>query len=409
MKTIYIIDVTNRDGAQTSRICIAKLQKTIINTYLNKMGVVQSEFGFPLTRHEKHYLEGNLELARMGILSPIILSGWIRATVEDVKKAFQIKGLKHVNLSTPTSDQMLAGKFGGRFSRQAIIKNAADAVRKAVDGGMDSVGINAEDASRTDLSYLIEFAAACKEAGAARFRYCDTLGYDAPNTIYERMRRLARATGMPMEVHCHNDLGMAVANSVMGAKGAVDGGVDAYVNTTINGIGERAGNAALVPTLLALKKACGISGKYNIDKRLDLAMSWKITKYGAYAFSVPIPVNQPGVGANVFSHESGIHADGALKDRRNYELYDHEELGRGEPETIETGRQITVGDYSGIKGFRNVYNRMEIKFKNDREAAKILDLVRFANVHTQQALVEEELRFIAAYPDIARQIMRMAP
>ncbi|NQV03971.1 MAG: homocitrate synthase, partial [Candidatus Omnitrophica bacterium] len=124
---------------------------------------------------------------------------------------------------------------------------------------------------------------------------------------------------------------------------------------------------------------------------------------------VPIPVNQPGVGANAFAHESGIHADGALKNRRNYELYDFEELGRGEAEVVETGRQITAGEYSGIKGFRNVYDRLEIKFKDKKEAAKILELVRYANVHTQQPLTHDELRFIAKFPDIAKKIFTMEP
>jgi len=115
------------------------------------------------------------------------------------------------------------------------------------------------------------------------------------------------------------------------------------------------------------------------------------------------------VGDNAFAHESGIHADGALKDRRNYELYDFEELGRGEPEIIETGRNITAGEYSGIKGFRNVYNKLEVKFKNDKEATDILELVRYANVHTQKPLVRDELLFIAHYPDIARKIFTMLP
>jgi homocitrate synthase NifV len=120
-------------------------------------------------------------------------------------------------------------------------------------------------------------------------------------------------------------------------------------------------------------------------------------------------MNQPGVGDNAFAHESGIHVDGALKDSRNYELYQYEELGRGEPEIIETGRKITVGEYSGIKGFRNVYGKMEIEFKNDEEATKILELVRYANVHTQKPLIQDELKFIAAYPQVAKKIMTVTP
>ena len=109
------------------------------------------------------------------------------------------------------------------------------------------------------------------------------------------------------------------------------------------------------------------------------------------------------------AHESGIHADGALKDRRNYELYDFEELGRGEPEIIETGRMITTGEYGGIKGFRNVYDKLEIEFKDENEARNILELARYANVHTQKPLTESELKFIYHYPDIAAKVMTVSP
>jgi homocitrate synthase NifV len=202
---------------------------------------------------------------------------------------------------------------------------------------------------------------------------------------------------------------MAVACSIAGAKAAIDAGVDAYVNTCVNGMGERAGNADLIAVILAIKKASGFENKYQLDRRIKLSCAWKIAKYASYAFSVPIPVNQVGVGENAFAHESGIHADGALKDRRNYELYDFEELGRGKIEIIETGRKITAGEYSGIKGFRNVYEKLEIKFKDEKEAVEILELVRFANVHTQKPLVEDELRFIAKYPQIAKKIFTMSP
>jgi len=111
----------------------------------------------------------------------------------------------------------------------------------------------------------------------------------------------------------------------------------------------------------------------------------------------------------IFAHESGIHADGALKDRRNYELYDFEELGRGEPHIVETGRMITTGEYGGIKGFRDVYDRLEIKFHDDTEARNILELARYANVHTQKPLMDNELKFIYDYPDIAAKVMTVTP
>jgi len=195
----------------------------------------------------------------------------------------------------------------------------------------------------------------------------------------------------------------------MGAKAANDAGCDAYINTTVNGMGERSGNADLVSVILAVKYSSGLKGKYILDERINLSSAWKTAKYASYAFGVPIPINQPGVGANAFAHESGIHADGALKDRRNYELYDFEELGRGEPDIVETGRKITAGEYSGIKGFRNVYERLEIKFKDDKEAVKILELVRYANVQTQKPLTNDELRFIAKYPEIAKKIFTVSP
>jgi len=413
---VYIIDVTNRDGVQTSRLGLAKLQKTMINLYLNEMGIYQSEFGFPFTNHEKNYLKANLELAKMGVLKPIILSGWCRAVKEDVEAALEL-GVEHINISISTSEQMIKGKFQGRVvrspsedpSKPSIIGMAVDAVRYAKENGMKTIGINAEDASRTDMDFLLEFASAAKEAGANRIRYCDTLGYDDPFTIYQRVYQLASEIKIPVELHCHNDLGMAVACSVAGAKAAIDAGVDAYINTTINGMGERAGNADLVSVILALRKSSGMKKVDFLDEKVDLSKSWKIAKYASYAFGVPIPINQPGVGENAFAHESGIHADGALKDRRNYELYDYEELGRGEPEIVETGRKITTGEYGGIKGFRNVYEKLEVEFKDEKEAYKILELVRYANVHTQKPLTNDELLFIARYPEQTKLILTVVP
>jgi homocitrate synthase NifV len=165
----------------------------------------------------------------------------------------------------------------------------------------------------------------------------------------------------------------------------------------------------MLSVLLALKYASGFTGKNIFPEGIDLLKSWEIANYASYAFRIPIPINQVGVGANAFAHESGIHADGALKDRRNYELYEYEELGRGQPEFVETGRMITVGEYSGIKGFRNVYGKLEVEFKDDAEAEKILELVRYANVHTQKPLTRRELLFVGKYPEQARKIMTVAP
>jgi len=407
--TAYIIDVTNRDGVQAPRICLSKFQKTILDLYLDELGVFQSEFGFPITSHEINYLNANLELVERGIITNTRLSGWLRAIPGDVELAFSnCPALKHVNLSISTSDIMIEHKFGGKFSHDDVIATMIEAVKLAKERGAISVGVNAEDASRSDMDYLIEFAGAAESAGADRLRYCDTVGCETPFSIYERITNLASQLKMGIEVHCHNDIGMAVANSVAGAKAAIDSGSDVYVNTCINGIGERAGNADTISVILALKHGCGLE-HYGVDDRIKLDVAYRLCKYVSYALGIPIPINQPAMGANAFAHESGIHAAGALENRKTYELYNLEDVGRGEPEIISTGQEITVGEYSGIKGLRSVYFRMGIEFENDNHASEILDLVRYASLHNQKSLLDVELRFIAQYPDITRQILTVEP
>jgi isopropylmalate/homocitrate/citramalate synthase len=408
MPKIYLLDVTNRDGVQTAKLGLSKLEKTMTNIYLNEIGVFQSEFGFPTTKHESRYLNANLELAEMGVLKPIRLGGWIRAIAEDVELAFKmVPGIKHLNLSISTSDQMLKGKL--KKTRGDVIKEMTAAVDAAWAKGAESVGVNAEDASRTDLDYLIEFGLAAKEHKVSRLRYCDTLGYDNPFTIYQTSKALAEKVGLPIEQHCHGDLGMAVANSLAGAKGTIDGGQDAYINTTINGIGERAGNADLVTVILAVTKSKDFADNYQFGSKVKLSQASKIAKFAEYAFGVAIPINQPGVGANAFAHSSGIHADGVLKDPENYELYSYEELGRGEPIKVETGREIIAGQYSGISGFSHVMGRLDVNFKSKEEANEILELVRYANVLSHKPLVEDELLFIAKYPQIAKKLLTLTP
>ncbi|MEE8420262.1 MAG: homocitrate synthase [Dehalococcoidales bacterium] len=410
MPEIYFIDVTNRDGVQTAKLGLSKIEKTLINIYLNELGIFQSEFGFPTTRHESRYLQANLELAEMGVLSPIRLEGWIRAIPGDVETAFRlVPDIKHLNLSISTSSQMIDGKFQGRKKREDIINDMTEALEAARAAGAETVGVNAEDASRTDLEFLIKFGKAAKEHGADRLRYCDTLGYDNPFTIYETSRAMAENIGLPIEIHCHGDLGMGVANSVAGAKGVIDGGQDVYVNTTVNGIGERAGNADLVAVVLAVTKSKGFGEKYKLGHPIKLKKAWKIAKFAEYAFDVAIPINQPGVGANAFAHSSGIHADGVLKDPENYELYGYKELGRGKPEFVETGREIISGQYSGISGFSHLMGKMEVEFSSRDEANEILELARYANVESQKPLVEDELLFIAKYPKIAKKLLTLTP
>ncbi|MDP2749909.1 MAG: homocitrate synthase [Nanoarchaeota archaeon] len=430
-KRIYLVDVTNRDGVQTSRLSLAKMEKTMLNFYLNKLGVAYSEFGFPTTKHETNYLNGNLMLAKKGLLSPIKLSGWMRAIKSDVEEGKRlVPDLEYANLSISTSPQMIAHKFTGKgYTIDNIISQMTQAVDRAYELGFKEIGVNAEDASRTPLKDLIEFSKQAKKHGAVRFRYCDTLGFETPFRIYKRVLKIAKEVGIDIELHCHNDLGLAVANSVAGAAGAIDGGVNAYINVTVNGIGERAGNADLVSVILALRYGAeigtGISSsinseiefhdsskdneKYAPDDRIKLKYAWRLATYAAEAFRVPIPVNTPGVGSNMFAHESGIHADGVLKNPHNYELYSFEDIGRGKPDVTHTGRIITVGEYGGLAGFKHVYDELGIHFNNDNDARKVLEISRYVNVTTQKPLTADELRFIFHNPEEVSYIIGVTP
>jgi homocitrate synthase NifV len=394
---IHFLDVTNRDGVQTARTGLSKFGKTMVNFYLGKLGVAQSEIGFPFLFHEVPYIRANIALAEAGAFGPLRLSGWCRAVTADVERAAPL-GLRHYNLSISTSDQMIAHKFRGRLDRESVIREMTAAVTRAKAAGAQTIGVNAEDGSRTDDGFLLEFALAAKQAGAHRLRYCDTIGGDTPERIRERLAKLASAIGLPVETHCHNDLGMAVANSVSGALGDLDAGQDAWINTCINGIGERAGNADLLATLLALRHGFGLAGRAEIGDPVNESWARRFAQWASYAFGQPLPANQPGVGRNAFAHESGIHADGALKDRHNYELYDDDALGPFPADWhTRSGRVVLTGEYGGLAGFRHVRDGLGIEIAGEDEDL-VFKLVQLCAAATGKPLTDDELRLIAAYP-----------
>ena len=397
MPRIHLLDVTNRDGVQTARVNLSKFGKTMVNWYLGRLGIRQSEAGFPALFHEVPYLRANLALAEAGAFGDLRLSGWVRAVPGDVEQSIPL-GMRHLNLSISTSDQMITNKFKGRLDRAAVINEMVKATQAARQAGVQTVGVNAEDGSRTDDGYLTEFALAAKEAGADRIRYCDTIGGESPAHIRERFARLAAEVDLPIETHCHNDLGMAVANSVSGALGDLDAGQDAWVNTCVNGTGERAGNADLLSCILAFRHSFGVGDRVELAEEVDLTWARRFALWAAYAFGQPIPVNQPGVGRNAFAHESGIHADGALKDRHNYELYDDDTLGPFPHDHAATeGRVVLAGEYGGRAGFQHVMDALGLEVQAD-ELELTFKLVQLSNAATGRPLTDDELRLTATYP-----------
>ena len=395
-KEIKIVDTTLRDGEQTAGVAFANHEKIAIAQALSDIGIDQLEVGIPtMGGDEKATIKA---ICKRNLKASIM--AWNRAVVSDIEQSIDC-GVDAVAISLSVSDIHIQHKL--KKSRQWVLENMFNAVTFAHKNGL-YISVNGEDASRADTDFLIEFINVAKQAGADRFRFCDTVGVMEPFSTRDKIEKIYKATNFDIEMHTHNDFGMATANAIAGVIGGAN-----YIGCTVNGLGERAGNADLVSCLLAVLKSAGFRNEYHIDPNIDLSKAWQLAKYTSYAFGVPIPINQPAVGDNAFAHESGIHADGALKDRRNYELYDFEELGRGEPEIIETGRMITTGEYGGIKGFRNVYDNLEIEFKDEHEARNILELARYANVHTQKPLTSSELRFIYYYPDIAAQIMTVQP
>ena len=405
MPTIHFLDVTNRDGVQTARTGLSKFGKVMVNFYLGRLGVAQSEIGFPFLFHEAPYVRACVALAEAGAFGDLRLSGWCRAVASDVENALPL-GLRHYNLSISTSDQMIAHKFRGKLDRSAIIDEMTASVAVARQAGVATIGVNAEDGSRTDDGYLLEFALAAKEAGASRVRYCDTIGGDSPGRIRERFAKLASAIGIPVETHCHNDLGMAVANSVSGALGDLDAGQDAWINTCVNGIGERAGNADLLSCILAFRYGFGISDSAAIGDPVDLSWARRFGLWAAYAFGQPLPPAWPGVGRNAFAHESGIHADGALKDRGNYELYDDNALGPFPADWFtRQGRVVLTGEYGGKAGFRHVLDGLGLEVA-DSEEDLAFSLVQLCASATGKPLTDDELGLIATYP---RQLALLFP
>ncbi len=360
---VKIDDTTLRDGEQTAGVVFSNREKIQIARYLDEVGVHQIEAGIPtMGGDEKKAIK---EIVDLGLNASIL--AWNRAVVEDIKHSLDC-GVDAIAISIAVSDIHIQHKL--KKDRQWVL----DSVKKSLDFAKSKglyVSVNAEDASRADFNYLIEFARTAKEYGADRLRYCDTIGLMEPFKIYQEIKTIIDEVGIEIEMHTHNDFGMAVANALAGVKAGAK-----WVNTTVIGLGERAGNAALEEVIMALKYTMGV------DLNCNTRILREVAEYVAQASSRSVPVWKAIVGYNVFAHESGIHADGVLKDPRTYEAFTPEEVG------LE--RQILIGKHSGTHSLMVKFREYGIELSPE-EAQSLLPEVRKLSVELKRALFDKEL------------------
>lgn len=304
---VTLHDTTLRDGEQAAGVAFTLTEKVAIAEALVAVGINEIEAGTPAMGREE--CEAIRAMAPLGAR----LTGWSRMCEEDFSACTKLP-LTRVNLSIPASDQQLAKKVGK--PRNWALEQIGNWIPRARDLGF-TVTLGMEDASRADPAFLVELAGAAQQAGADRIRYADTLGLLDPFSAFERIAALRQATPLDIEMHAHDDLGLATANTFAAIRAGAT-----HVNTTVNGLGERAGNAALEEIALVLKTL------FDDEAGLRLTRLPALAQLVAHAARRPITPQQPGIGSGVFRHESGIHVDGLMKDPANYQVVDPAWLGR---------------------------------------------------------------------------------
>jgi len=373
---IKIDDTTLRDGEQTAGVVFSNHEKIRIAQLLDKVGVDQIEVGIPaMGGDEKAVIK---EIASLGLRSSVL--AWNRAVIQDIQNSIDC-GVDAVAISIATSDIHIEHKL--KKDRQWVIDSVVNATKFAKEHNL-YVSVNAEDGSRADFGFMIEFGLAAKEAGADRIRFCDTIGILDPFQTFSVIRDFKQAVGLEIEMHTHNDFGMATANALAGIKAGAT-----WVNTTVNGLGERAGNAALEEVIMAMKYLG------HIDLGFKTEMFRELSEYVAMASARTIPIWKAIVGTNVFAHESGIHADGVIKNPKTYEIFSPEEVG------LE--RQLVIGKHSGSASIVSKFKEFGVALDEDTAQA-ILAEVRSASVELKRSLFEKELMYI--YQDYLRKTGR---
>jgi homocitrate synthase NifV len=361
---VCIGDTTLRDGEQTAGVVFSAKEKLSIARHLDAMGVHELECGIPaMGKEERNSIKALVDL---GLSARLIT--WNRALIPDIEASISC-GITAVDISLSVSDIMIENKINK--SREWV----KDQLKRALGFAKEKelyVCVGGEDASRADINFLIDLLRIAQEYGADRFRFCDTLGVLDPFSMFDKVRQLTEAVpGLDLEVHTHNDLGLATANALAGVRGGAR-----YISTTVNGLGERAGNAALEEVVMALKVACGI------DVGIDTRRLFAVSRLVGQASNREVPAWKAVVGERVFSHESGLHTDGVLKNPTNYEGFPPEEVG--------LVRHIVAGKHSGTNGIVESYRQIGIPISRE-EAKSLIAKVRSTAQRLKGPLDSNEL------------------